>query len=226
MNWARTYNTALSDHKVADTLNKLWKDIDFSEYRETMLDLGGILGTAVNREIPKHHRCLVVSTAEDADYLSLGVIQSLDKDHETLAAVFWNNYVRIEGGPIAPIIHKYLQPGYEDSEYLVIVKSIISTSCVVRTNILALIETVMAKKIYIVAPVMFAGAEQSLRDEFPENISSRFQFIFFATDYVRNESTGDVVPGIGGQIYQRLGLEDQPARVGYIPELVKKLAKL
>jgi hypothetical protein len=219
--------SALADDKARAALKALTDNVDSPiEYQAVMYDLGEQLGNVVSENIPPHHRCLVVCTAEDADYLSSGVMQSLKKNHETLAAVFWNNYIKFDGGPIAPIVHKYLQPGYESSDILVVVKSIISTSCVVRTNILSLIEKVQPEKIYILAPVIFRGSEESLREEFPENISKRFEFAYFAVDKDRDQSTGDILPGIGGQIYQLLGMTDQPARVGYIPKLVRTLAEL
>ncbi|WP_223296631.1 hypothetical protein [Thiorhodovibrio frisius] len=196
-----------------------------SEYQAAMLELGHQLGGILRRQIPRGHQCLVVSTAEDADYLSTGVIESLEADHDTLAAVFWNNHYSINGSNIAPIVHHFIQPGFESAKAIIFVKSIISTSCVVRTNILSLLESVKADDIYIVAPVIYIDAEQALKAEFPASISERFRFVYFAVDEERT-TTGNVVPGIGGQVYQLLGMADQPARTGYLPNLVKKRACL
>lgn len=193
------------------------------EYQSTMKFLGQYLGNVLNEIMHDNAKCLVVSTAEDADYLASGVMESLNSKHETLAAVFWNNHYSIQGGSVAPIVHKYIQPGYELSNSLVVVKSIISGSCVVRTNILALIEKLDVEKIYIVAPVMHSKSECSLRDEFPEEISSKFEFVYLAQDKKREALTGEVIPGIGGEIYQLLGLGNQPVKTGYMPNLVKKL---
>ena len=33
---------------------------------------------------------------------------------------------------------------------------------------------------------------------------------------------GEVVPGIGGQVYELLGIDNQPVLTGYMPNLVKK----
>lgn len=219
--------SSLADEEARLALHALLKSAGSPDhYQQAMSRLGRHLGKIVNQFIPADHQCLVVSTAEDADYLSAGVMQSLQKAHKTLAAIFWNNYIKFDGGPIAPIVHKYLQPGYEKSEYLVVVKSIISTSCVVRTNMLALIDKIQAKKIYIVAPVIFRGSENTLRDEFPCDISEKFEFVYFAVDGIRDSVSGDIIPGIGGQIYQLLGMEDQPARAGYIPNMVRELANI
>ncbi|HFO1274203.1 TPA: hypothetical protein ACGB4W_001148 [Pseudomonas aeruginosa] len=196
-----------------------------TQYQSTMKELGHYLGEALNKELAEGTTCLVASTAEDADYLSSGVMQSLQKKHETLAAVFWNNHYSIPGGSVAPIVHRYVQPGFEGADSLVVVKSVISGSCVVRTNILALIEKLKVNKIYIVSPVMHENSEEALRSEFPEEVSSKFEFIYFAIDAKKDE-TGEVIPGIGGQIYQLLGIGKQPAQIGYMPALVKKLAAI
>ena len=119
----------------------------------------------------------------------------------------------------------YLQPGYQEAGYLVVVESILSSSGVVRTNILALIEQISPKRIFVVSPVMYSGAENALRDEFPPAIADLFEFVAFAVDDYRTQ-TGEARPGIGGPVYHLLGLEDQPARTGFMPQLVKTLLAL
>jgi len=194
-----------------------------AKYQETMVTIGHYLGDELEGQLPSTAKCLVVSTAEDADFLSRGVIDSLAKKHTTKAAVFWNNHYPIPGGSIAPVVHKYLQPGFEESNVLVIVKSVISGSCVVRTNILELIERLDAETIYIVSPVMHSKSEEFLRKEFPDDIANKFKFICFAIDSEKDLG-GEVKPGIGGQIYQLLGMKDQPVKTSFMPDLVKKLA--
>ena len=196
---------------------------DPAQYAKTMYELGSILGERVAGAIPKSDSCLLASTAEDADYLTRGIYESLKLDHATKAAVFWNHHYSVPGGSIAPVVHKFLEPGYESSNTLVIAKAVISGSCVVRTNILELIEQVNVDKIYIVSPVMHAKSEQSLRKEFSEDVARKFVFIYLAIDSEKT-SDGEVVPGIGGEIYGLLGLPDQPARMSFMPKLVKQLA--
>ncbi|MCY1562230.1 hypothetical protein D9M68_995900 [compost metagenome] len=72
---------------------------------------------------------------------------------------------------------------------------------------------------------MHKNSEEALRSEFPDEVSSKFEFIYFAIDAKKDE-TGEVIPGIGGQIYQLLGIGKQPAHNGYMPALVKKLAAI
>ena len=196
-----------------------------SAYSALMEKLGQFLGDALNQQISNEHRCLLASTAEDADFLSKGIYDRLKEGHSTKAAVFWNNHYSVPGGSIAPIVHKYLEPGYESATVLVIAKSVISGSCVVRTNILELIEHMSPERIFIVSPVMHSNSEESLRKEFPSEISDKFEFVVLAIDEVRTDE-GEVQPGIGGEIYPLLGLRDQPARISYMPNLVRQLAAL
>ncbi|MBK1654229.1 hypothetical protein [Allochromatium vinosum] len=215
-----------ADDLAKQTLEKLIASVNSPpDYQAAMLELGRQLGRVVGASIPHGRKCLIVSTAEDADYLASGVMESMQCEHEMLAAVFWNNHYSIYDASIAPIVHQFIQPGFEYADEIVVVKSIISTSCVIRTNILSLIESVSANNIYVVAPVIFFNAEDRLRSEFPTNISDKFRFVFFAVDEERTKA-GNVIPGIGGQIYQLLGMHDQPARTGYLPNLVRRLACL
>ena len=196
-----------------------------SAYSAIMEKLGQFLGDVLNQRISNEHRCLLASTAEDADFLSKGIYDRLKEGHSTKAAVFWNNHYSVPGGSIAPIVHKYLEPGYESATVLVIAKSVISGSCVVRTNILELIEHMIPERIFIVSPVMHSKSEAALRKEFPSEIADKFEFVVLAVDEERT-ADGEVKPGIGGEIYPLLGLRDQPARISYMPKLVRQLAAL
>lgn len=221
----RTYSHYADDIAIKALNNLLTFASAPLKYQETMSYIGSYLGHILDKKIPSSSKCLVASTAEDADFLSKGVIEALSQQHNVFAAVFWNNHYAVPGSSVAPIVHKFFQPGFEKADSLIIVKSVISGSCVVRTNLLALIERLNIKNIYIVAPVMYIKSEQTLRSEFPDNISSLFEFIYLAQDAIRDDS-GEVKPGIGGQIYQLLGMTDQPARTSFMPNLVKQLASI
>jgi hypothetical protein len=218
----RTYSHYSNDLS-AELLNDLIKFSNApSMYQNTMIGIGHFLGNILNTKVSPLSKCLVASTAEDADFLAKGVTDSLANSHETFTAVFWNNHYSIPGGSVAPIVHKYLQAGFEDADSLIVVKSIISGSCVVRTNILALIERLNLNKIYIVAPIMHTESENALRSEFPPDIFNLFDFVYLAEDNEKDEF-GEIKPGIGGQIYQLLGMQDQPVKTGFVPEVVKQL---
>ncbi|AQR66381.1 hypothetical protein BXU06_16010 [Aquaspirillum sp. LM1] len=222
----RSYS-ALAAEEAKACLGNLLSFVDAPDsYTEEMHKLGMLLGKLLSEKIPSTTPCLLVATAEDADYLGRGIYDCLKQAHPTKAAVFWNNHYTIPGGgSIAPVVHKFLEPGYESAEVLIIAKSVISGSCVVRTNLLELIDTLSPQKIFIVSPVMYRQSEEWLRQEFPCAISEKFEFMVFATDAERTES-GEVKPGIGGEVYPLLGLADQPARFGFMPKLVQELAAL
>ncbi|QJI34551.1 hypothetical protein [Pseudomonas sp. ADAK13] len=218
--------SALAEGDAKAALQRLLSSTDNpSVYSATMEALGRILGTLLNSRIPNDHECLLASTAEDADFLTKGIYDRLKESHSIKAAVFWNNHYSVPGGSVAPVVHKFLEPGYEAANVLVIAKSVISGSCVVRTNILELIEHIDPVKIFIVSPVMHSKSEAALRDEFPSEIADKFEFLVLAVDQEKSK-TGEVLPGIGGEIYPLLGLKDQPARISYMPNLVRQLAAL
>lgn len=193
------------------------------KYRQYMLILGGLLSQTILADIPKMSTSLVVTTAEDADFLHTGVLAELDKVHLTnKIAVFWNNHYQLPNGDsVAPIIHSYIDPDFDKANNIIVVKSIISGSCVIRTNLIETLNKVSnIDKIFILSPVIHKDAEQKLKAAFPKEISDRFNFIYFAINNIRTED-GEIIPGIGGNVYKLLGLDDQPVITGFIPELVK-----
>ena len=219
----RTYSAYSDESGARSLLDTLLSAESNVKYQETMTQLGVAFGQILGDKIDSSSKCLVAATAEDADYLASGLIDGLKPRHEIMAAIFWNNHYSIGNSSVAPIVHKYLQPGFETAKSLILVKSVLSGSCVVRANIIALLEKMDVEKIFIVAPVVHSKSEESLKSEFPETISSLFEFIYFAMDQVKDEC-GEVKPGIGGQIYELLGMKDQPAKTGYMPKLVERLA--
>lgn len=196
------------------------------QYGAAMFELGCVLGQQLQACLKSSSQIpLLVSTAEDADFLAAGVYSQLS-GHGVHAkrVVFWNNHYQLEGTKmsVAPIVHSFFEQGYQQAKDMIVVKSILSGSCVVRTNILALIENVNPERIFILAPVMHKNAKAKLRAEFPEDVANKFEFLYFAEDKERLED-GEVVPGIGGQVYLRLGISEQPVKTGYIPKVIQEL---
>ena len=68
---------------------------------------------------------------------------------------------------------------------------------------------------------MLNEAQDNLRKEFPEEVYNRFQFLTFAIDDEKSDK-GEIIPGIGGMVYPRLGLGDAETKNKYIPEIVKE----
>lgn len=197
-------------------------------YQETMYRIGRMLAEKLYEEekITSTSKVCLVSTVEDADFLSKGVYDILsEKGQELYFVCVWNQRERMyeSGITVAPIIRKFAQPGYENADEMIVVKSIISGSCVVKTNITALFERIHPKKIHIVSPVMHVDSARKLLNEFPSNYSELFDFEFLAKDSERDNSTGDVRPGIGGNVYERLGFANQSDKNQYWPKLVKNM---
>ncbi len=194
-------------------------------YRETMTKIGMSLGDALLAEIDNDESSVYLAcTVEDADFLARGILNRLENRLHTVAfACFWNQRFspfEVEDLKVAPIIKKYQEPTEKDVNYLVIVKSIISGACVVRTNLVDLIQKIEPENIFIVAPVMYYNAEEKLKSEFEKDIYDKFKFFYFAKDDERT-SLGEVIPGIGGMVYERLGFQGQEEKNRYIPEIVK-----
>jgi uracil phosphoribosyltransferase len=202
------------------------KTTSVEEYRKSFRVLGEKLGKILANEykaIPAEHTMLVCAS-EDADWLATGVESGFGKG-ELKKSVYWSSrevvYTNEDGSKveISPIEKAYEEP-IDDCKLLVIVKSIISTSCVVKTQLTRLIGKISPKQIAILAPVMYKDGIPNLMREFPEEISNKFNFVTFAIDDERVGS--EVIPGIGGMIYPRLGLVDIETKNHYIPEMVLK----
>ncbi|KJH69609.1 hypothetical protein [Aliterella atlantica] len=208
---------------LLDTLTD--KSVAPDIYQKTMTKVGMHLGDAILSQIGDVHcNVYLACTVEDADFLAQGMLVSLEKQLKTVAfACFWNQRFSpfdIEDLKIAPILRKYQEPASPSVNYLIIIKSIISGACVVRTNLTDLIQKIDPEKIFIVAPVMYVQAEEKLKNSFEKDIYDKFRFFFFAKDDERT-SEGEVLPGIGGDVYERLGFDGQEEKNKYIPELVK-----
>lgn len=195
-------------------------------YRDSFYQLGKALGLLLNHQTnSKFGKTMLACASEDADWLAYGVLDSLSQK-EVALAVFWNERLSLDAEKkieYSPIIKSYIEP-IQNCETLILVKSIISTSCVVKTQLTRLVNEITPKHIFIVSPVMYKDAESNLKKEFPESISNKFSFLTFAIDTERDEQ-GQILPGIGGMVYPKLGLGDIHEKNKYIPHLVKERTK-
>ena len=200
------------------------KGTNVNDYREAFrtlgVELGKVLASEYRTALADH--TMLVCASEDADWLAAGVESGFGKG-ELKKSVYWNSreviHTNEDGSKveISPIEKAYEEP-IGDCRLLVIVKSIISTSCVVKTQLTRLIGKITPDQIAILAPVMHKDSVPNLMREFPEEISNKFHFITFAVDDEREGS--EVIPGIGGMVYPRLGLGDMETKNRYVPEMV------
>lgn len=200
------------------------KGTNVNDYREAFrtlgVELGKVLASEYRTALADH--TMLVCASEDADWLAAGVESGFGKG-ELKKSVYWNSREVIhtnEDGSKVEIspIEKAYEEAIDDCRLLVIVKSIISTSCVVKTQLTRLIGKITPDQIAILAPVMHKDSVPNLMREFPEEISNKFHFITFAVDDEREGS--EVIPGIGGMVYPRLGLGDMETKNRYVPEMV------
>jgi len=202
------------------------KSTSVDEYRKAFRVLGEELGKVLAYEYKSTPaaKTMLVCASEDADWLAAGVESGFGKG-ELKKSVYWSSrevvHTNADGTKveISPIEKAY-EEQIDDCQLLVIVKSIISTSCVVKTQLTRLIGKISPKQIAILAPVMYKDGIPNLMHEFPKEISSEFKFVTFAIDDKREGD--EVVPGIGGIVYSRLGLVDIETKNRYIPEMVLK----
>lgn len=200
------------------------------EYRKQMLAIGRHLGVGVlgglSFQYPKN--ICVVCTVEDADFLARGVIETLEEQglgEYVHLICLWNEKIRAGGASLSPITKQYKEEFENKDVTLIIVKSIISGACVVKTNLTRVISFAQPKEIFVVSPVMFIGAEGRLAREFPQEVSSKFKFVHFATDTEKDADGENIRPGIGGSVYELLGLGDGHAKNKYMPSIVKQRRK-
>ena len=180
------------------SLSRLVMPVTPSEYQHEMLTLGQYLAEKLSNRLKDEETYCVASTAEDADFLAKGVIDGLLASvADVKLACFWNHHTTpVKGGEsTAPIVRKFFEKGATDCQNLIIVKSVISGACVVKTNLTDLIQKMNPNRIFVVSPVMHVDAKMKLSREFPPEISNKFDFEYFATDAERDALTNEVKPG-------------------------------
>ena len=199
------------------------KETSVIAYRAAFRLLGVELGKVLASEYKTSAiQTMLACASEDADWLANGVEVGFGKG-ELRKSIYWSSREVVHTNvdrtklEISPIEKAY-EETIEDCQLLIIVKSIISTSCVVKTQLTRLIGKIEPKRIAILAPVMYKDGVPNLMREFPREINSKFKFVTFAIDDERKGS--EVVPGIGGMVYPRLGLGNMEEKNHYIPEMV------
>lgn len=228
----RTFTTyAKADPEAINLVDRLPTiQSDPAEYRKQMLAIGRHLGACVRSKLPSQYtkNICVVCTVEDADFLARGVIETLEEQglgKQVHLVCLWNEKIRANGASLSPIKKQYKEDFDNKDVTLIIVKSIISGACVVKTNLTRVISYAQPSEIFVVSPVMFIGAEARLSREFPDEISSKFKFIHFATDTEKDADSENILPGIGGSVYKLLGLGDEHTKNKYMPSIVKQRRK-
>lgn len=223
---SREYTQFVGDKEKALLDALADKNSSVDSYRQSMSLLGECLGSVVLSQIANNtDSAYLACTAEDADFLARGILSQLEGTIPKVTfACFWNKRFKpfgISDLQVAPILKRYLEPSDAQVDSLIIVKSIISGACVVRTNLIDTITRVSPQQIFIVAPVIYKGAEDRLKKGFSEDVYNKFRYVYLAEDDVKSPE-GIIIPGIGGEVYDRLGFGSQDDKNRSTPELVKK----
>lgn len=211
----RLYNISPEVEKL---LQDLLCSLDSETYRRTFYCLGAQLANLLNERIENGSRVALACASEDADWLAKGIVDKFKLSLDL--CIYWSNRHQLgfdnEGNSIEfSEIEKSYEEIKEGTDTLIITKSIISSSCVIKSQILRLTSRYNLKKIYIVSPVMYKDAEKNLKEEFPECLYNLFEFVYFAIDEDKDDK-GWVYPGIGGSVYEKLGVEPRV----YYPEIL------
>lgn len=225
----RSYTELACEGSKARALVDLLAYDDAAEpqtYQKVMRSVGEELGTALLTKLntTRLGDICVVCTAEDADYLARGVIERLesypDFSKRMRLVCLWNSRRKFDGLSVSPVMKEYREDFNHSLTTFIIIKSIISGACVVKTNLTRVLSGATPSDIFVVAPVMYVDAERSLQAEFPERISKMFEFVTFAID--QGKDGENVIPGIGGSVYERLGFGSEERKNHYYPRLLKE----
>lgn len=187
-------------------------------YREGMRVIGKDLGLQLREKLPADGDLLFVTTVEDADFLGAGVLEALPKGRTVKVFCYWNE--RDRDRDTAPIVSRFEEPLDEArTTAVVVIKSIVSGACVVRTNLTeALSRLHHDVPVFVVAPAMHIGAKKKLQKEFAPSVAERFRYVVCAIDPVKEGET--IRPGVGGSVYELLGMGDGRSKNRYRPRLV------
>lgn len=224
----RDYSEYASESAVRELVDSLANpSLSASDYRDAMIRLGRELGGSLLDSVKRSENDIfVVCTVEDADYLARGLIETLEGaglGSRIRLFCLWNGKVRDEGISLSPVLRQYKEPGSSTAATMVIVKSIISGACVVKTNLTRALSTIRPESIFVAAPVLYEGAQKRLADEFPRDVAEKFTYRWFATDHAKS---GDVViPGVGGSVYERLGFGNEIEKNKITPDIVRQRRK-
>jgi hypothetical protein len=200
----RAFTEAATSALKRELARLVQEKVSPTEYRAALLSLGRGLGMTLKTRIGPGPTA-IVTTPEDADFLTRGTIEGLALP-KTYLACYWTT--RVEDS--ATVHQQYVDPAMPRSiETVIIVKSIISSGCIVRTNLAEFLTQRRPKAIFIVAPVMLRGADEQLRTQFSKSIANRFTFVTCAIDSRKQGQV--VVPGVGGMVEKRLGLRGRIA---------------
>ena len=156
----RKFNT--TSPKVEKLLQDLLCSCDHESYRHTFYSIGVELASILNERIVDAESVALACASEDADWLAKGIVDNFRSSLDL--CVYWskrhnlgldseNNLLEFAA------IEKSYEEIHQNVDTLIITKSIISSYCVIKSQIMRLTSKYDFNKIYIVSPVMYKDAE-------------------------------------------------------------------
>ncbi|TGQ72894.1 MULTISPECIES: hypothetical protein [unclassified Mesorhizobium] len=193
-------------------------------YRDALQHLGDCLANRMSQSVDlKGKVVLVVAGVEDVDSLGSGFIEVMAKaGADVRLTCLWMDRKTLKvpyREEVANIIQEYMDPIPPHVDHFVVLKSIVSSSCTIRTSLLRMLDETDPGRIHVASPVMLKGARKRLEAEFPASVGDKFEYWILAVDAQADEN-GNVIPGIGGSVYQRMGFDSQDDKNFYMPALV------
>jgi hypothetical protein len=163
-----------------------------------MRNTGLLLGQQLAGILPQNSRCGVITTVEDADYFSSGIIDSLKCDHIVSTRIIFNKHFKDFG--IAPIMSSFSKLDFCKSTILILSISTLLDTPIARTNILNSVDKTGCNKIFIVTSLVEGKIFNKLIKELPESleISLLFKTVKINEHLLNGDDVSDVINFFGG----------------------------
>jgi hypothetical protein len=139
-----------------------------------MKDIGRVLGQTLGNTIKPNCVVGVITTMDEADYFSSGVIEALELNHTTKTRIIFNKHYPEFG--IAPISFSMGKVGFNKASIFILSTKTISCTEIVRTNLMDTYRRFGFKPTYIVTETLDDGAFNKLSKEMPDCVDIKVLF--------------------------------------------------
>lgn len=192
-------------------------------YGEILHDLGAGMGELMARHLDlKGKSVFLTVTVEEMDNLGAGMIEALSRSgaNVRVACLWLHRSVVLTPEPIeiARIIQQYVDERPHKVDHLIVLESIIASSCGVRTSIMRMLSDIAPGKIHVVSTIMAHEARSQLERELSGKTMGLLDYWTLAMDASRHDLR-DILKE-GGNPYERLGFKNQDDKNFHMPEFI------
>lgn len=193
------------------------------DYGRTLHDLGTVMGELMARHLVlKGKSVFLTVTVEEMDNLGAGMIEALSRSgaNVRVACLWLHRSVVLTPKPIevARIIQEYVDERPHKVDHLIVLESIIASSCGVRTSIMRLLSDIAPGSIHVVSAIMAREAGEQLEQELSGKMAGPLDYWTLAIDAPQNELR-DILRE-GGNPYERLGFKHQEDKNFHMPDFI------